>query len=79
MSTAPSALPERLLREPNRSHLADIALALFVCWTAARVYLSHYGVGNALSSDNVMPYVMFDDLFHRQVGIGGFLWPESPF
>jgi hypothetical protein len=79
MSTAPSALPGRLLREPNRSHIADVALALFVCWTAARVYLSHYGVGNALSSDNVMPYVLFDDLFHRQIGIGGFLWPESPF
>ena len=79
MTTAPSALPGRLLREPTLGGAADIALALLVCWTAARVYLSHYGVGNALSSDNVMPYVMFDDLFHRQVGIGGFLWPESPF
>jgi len=58
---------------------ADLLLALLACWIAASIYLSHYGVGNALSSDNVMPYVMFDDLFHRGVGLGGFLWPESPF
>jgi hypothetical protein len=61
------------------STLADVALALIVCAIAAAVYLSHYGVGNALSSDNVMPYVMFDDLFRRHVGLDGFLWPESPF
>jgi len=59
--------------------LPDLLLALCVCWIAASVYLSHYGVGNALSSDNVMPYVMFDDLFRRDVGLRGFLWPESPF
>jgi hypothetical protein len=63
----------------RRGTLADVALALIACAVAAAVYLSHYGVGNALSSDNVMPYVMFDDLFRRHVGLGGFLWPESPF
>jgi hypothetical protein len=70
---------QRLLRDPRQRLAADVLLALLVCWTAARIYLSHYGVGNALSSDNVMPYVMFDDLFHRGVGLAGFLWPESPF
>jgi len=69
-----------MLAQPGRRELlADVALALLVCWTATSVYLSHYGVDNALSSDNVMPYVMFDDVFHRGIGLGGFLLPESPF
>ena len=76
MTTPISGGFRRGLRAPL---LADLLLALFACAIAASIYLSHYGVGNALSSDNVMPYVMFDDLFHRGVGLHGFLWPESPF
>lgn len=61
------------------AHVVDGLLAAGVCAVAAAIYLSHYGVGNALSSDNVMPYVMFDDVFRRHVGLAGFYWPESPF
>ena len=76
MTTPISGALRRGLRGPL---LPDLLLALFACAIAASVYLSHYGVGNALSSDNVMPYVLFDDLFRRGVGLRGFLWPESPF
>lgn len=67
------------MRKGASTHVADVLLAIGVCIIAAAIYLSHYGVGNALSSDNVMPYVLFDDLFHRRVGLQGFYWPESPF
>jgi len=57
----------------------DVALAALVCWVAAAIYLSHYGVANALSSDNLSPYILYDDLFHRRLPLAGFYWPESPF
>jgi hypothetical protein len=80
MESTPGEAPvEKGARDTTRRKLADLALALIVCAIAAAIYLSHYGVGNALSSDNVMSYVMFDDLFRRHVGLDGFLWPESPF
>ena len=57
----------------------DVALALLVAWLAASIYLSQHGAAIALSSDNVVPYVLFDDLFRRDLPLAGWLFPEAPF
>jgi hypothetical protein len=58
---------------------ADLVLALAVSWLAASIYLSHHGAAIALSSDNVVPYVLFDDLFRRHLPFAGWQFPEAPF
>jgi hypothetical protein len=57
-STPSEALAGKVSRNATRWKLADLALALLACAIAAAVYLSHYGVGNALSSDNVLHAVV---------------------
>ena len=59
--------------------LPDVALAAVVAWIAAALFLSGHGAAMALSSDNVAPYVLFDDLFHRGLPLAGWVMPEAPF
>ncbi len=65
--------------------LADIALAALVCWAASSIYfshpalLAHYGISLPHSSDNVAPYLLFDDLFRRHLPWAGWQFPEAPF
>lgn len=62
-----------------RTTCVDLALALVVSWLAASLYLSQHGAAVALSSDNVVPYVLFDDLFRRHLPLAGWQFPEAPF
>ncbi len=59
--------------------LPDVALAAIVAWIAAALFLSGPGAAMALSSDNVAPYVLFDDLFRRGLPLSGWVMPEAPF
>lgn len=69
----------------KRELVADIVLAAFVCWVASSIYFSHplvlehYGVSLPYSSDNVTPYLLFDDLFRRGLPLAGWQFPEAPF
>src|SRR5215475_19013 len=80
--------PTTSLRSFLRDHLAtiaDVLLSIAACWAASAVYFSHesvllhYGVVLPLSSDNVAPYLLFDDLFRRHLPISGWMFPEAPF
>ena len=72
------------LRDRRRT-IADVLLALAACWAASSIYFSHedvllhYGAVLPLSSDNVAPYLLFDDLFRRHLPISGWMFPEAPF
>jgi hypothetical protein len=63
----------------SRYAYSDLVLALAVSWLAVSIYLSHHGAAIALSSDNVVPYVLFDDLFRRDLPLAGWQFPEAPF
>ena len=68
----------------RRRTFADVAIAMLVCWVASTIYfsypalLAHYGVSLPHSSDNVEPYLLFDDLFRRNQLWAGWMFPEAP-
>lgn len=78
------ATPDSTAR-PGFTLAADVALALITSWIAASILfshpetLAHYGVSLAHSSDNVAPYVLFDNVFRRGFPISGWMFPEAPF
>jgi len=81
---ASSASLRSFLRDRGRT-IADVLLAFAACWAASSIYftheaiLQHYGVALPLSSDNVAPYLLFDDLFRRHLPMAGWMFPEAPF
>lgn len=62
----------------------EFALAVLVCTVAVAVVfshpdvLAHYGVSLPHSSDNMAPYLLYDQVFGRGLPWRGWMFPEAP-